>query len=40
MDDYYEKVEEKYPKLAQKWTLFKEVWDETFPTAEKEMRRK
>jgi hypothetical protein len=33
-------MEEKYPRLASKLTLFREVWDETFPSAEKEMRRK
>ena len=39
-DQYKEKIETKYPKMAQRMTFFKEVWDETFPTPEKEMKRK
>ena len=40
MDAYYESIEEKYPRVAKNLSYFKEVWDETFPSPEKEMKRK
>ena len=40
LDEYYEKIEQKYPKMAKRMTMFKEVWDETFPNPEKEMKRR
>lgn len=40
MDSYYESIEAKYPRVAKNLSYFREVWDETFPSPEKEMRRK
>lgn len=40
MDEYYEQIENKYPRVAKNLSFFKEVWDETFPSPEKEMKRK
>lgn len=31
---------QKYPKLASKVDTFKEVWAETFPNAERDMKRR
>lgn len=33
-------MEKKYPKLASGWAYFKEVWDETFPDPDKQMRKR
>jgi len=40
MDEVYEKIEKKNPKAAQYLSYFKEVWDETFPSPEKEMAKR
>ena len=40
MDAVYGQIEERYPKLAQNLCYFKEVWDETFPSPEKEMQKR
>jgi len=40
MDEMYDSIEKKQPKVAQYLTYFKEVWDETFPSPEKEMAKR
>jgi len=40
MDEMYESIEKKQPKVAQYLSYFKEVWDETFPSPEKEMAKR
>lgn len=40
LDEYYEGIESKYPRVAKNLSFFKEVWDETFPSAAKDLRKK
>jgi len=40
MDEMYENIEKKQPKVAAYLSYFKEVWDETFPSPEKEMAKR
>lgn len=38
--EYEDSVASKYPKMASKWSYFKEVWQETFPDPERAMNKK